>query len=333
MIRRHFKSGMCFDSSEPSDRRRTAGFSIPEVLAVVAVIVIILSILLPSLGQGREAAWRAHCASNQHQVHIAMKNANKMTTSYSRLPNPGGWVGFVWDQGAAEALVCPKGKAMKSEGLEEVYSVQVSGGLTTYSWLKDIKAGNLSGDGQLCRIYQGAYTGTFGESGKTWIEDVWGQKLKENEMGVGYDNDGGYVVQYGEHTTIHSLNAPGDAGIGSNHWVCKGIGGAGWKGEVIMQLTGGAYVDKVDPAVQIGSSHYGMNTRVSDQKHRPGQILLMDYERTIIRMGAVGSFADDFDKLFAKRHYLQANVLFVDGSVQLMSRGQLNANEPIWYAE
>lgn len=320
-------------SPRPLSRLAAGGFTIPEVLAVVAIIVILLSILTPTLGQGREAAWRAHCASNQHQVHIAMKNANRMLNQFSRLPNAGAWVSFVREQGAAEALVCPKGKHMGAEGLEEVYSVQVSGKLTTQAWLDDIKGGNLSGDGQLGRIYQGSYTGDFGESGKTWMEDVWGRNFNTDEMGVAYNNDGGYVVHYTERATIYSLNAPGDSGIGSNHWVCKGTGGVDWKGEIIMQLTGGAYVDKVDPPVQLGSSHYGMNTQVSDAKHRGGQVLLMDYERTIIRIGAKGSFADDFDKLFAPRHFDQANVLFVDGRVDLMPRGLLNATEPIWYPE
>lgn len=314
------------------------GFTVPELLAVVAIIVILLSILMPSLGQGREGAWRAQCASNQHQIHIALKNANQMVSGFKRIPGVGSWIGFVGQQKAQAALLCPKGKHMNAEigdGLEEVYSVQVSGGKTTYSWVRDIKAGKLATDPQLNRVWQGTYMGTFGESPKTWLETVWGKSFSNNEMGVGYDNDAGYVVQFGsQFTTIHSLDAPGDKGIGSNHWVAKGLGGTAWKSEIIMQLTGGAYVDKVDPPVQLGSSHYGMNNQVSDAKHRGSQILLMDYQRTIIRLGATkGSFADDFDKMFAPRHFDQANVLFVDGHVELMPRGKLNATEPIWYPE
>lgn len=308
------------------------------MLAVVAIITILLSILLPSLGQGREAAWRAQCASNQHQIHVALKNANQMVSGFKRLPGVGSWIGFVSQQKAQTALLCPKGKHMSNEtgdGLEEVYSVQVSGGTTTYSWVKDIMQGKLATDPQLNRVWKGTYMGTFGESPKTWLETAWGKPFTDSEMGVGYDNDGGYVVQFGsQFTTIFSLDAPGDAGIGSNHWVAKGIGGAGWKSEIIMQLTGGAYVNKVDPPVQLGTSHYGMNNQVSDAKHRSGQILLMDYQRTIIRLGATkGSFADDFDKMFSPRHFNQANVLFVDGHVELMPRGKLNATETIWYPE
>jgi prepilin-type N-terminal cleavage/methylation domain-containing protein len=50
------------------------GFTVPEMLAVVAIITIILSILLPSLGRARKIAFIAVCASNQHQIGVAQQN-------------------------------------------------------------------------------------------------------------------------------------------------------------------------------------------------------------------------------------------------------------------
>lgn len=58
------------------------GFTVPELLAVVAVIMIVMSILLPSLGRGRDVARKAICASNLHQQGVAMINYTINTQHY-----------------------------------------------------------------------------------------------------------------------------------------------------------------------------------------------------------------------------------------------------------
>jgi prepilin-type N-terminal cleavage/methylation domain-containing protein len=57
----------------PSEHRRRRAFTIPEMLAVVAIIVIIISILLPALGKARKSAYIAVCASNEHQIGMAQQ--------------------------------------------------------------------------------------------------------------------------------------------------------------------------------------------------------------------------------------------------------------------
>jgi len=247
--------------------------------------------------------------------------------------------------GMGEIMLCPKGVAFPDEfgwdednGLAEVYSVQVSGGRTTFSYVEDIKAGNLATDRQLCRIWQGAYTGDFGESGQGWLEAAWGKPFTNDELGVGYNDDGGFVVQFGAKgkATIHSLDAPGDAPtIGSDHWVCIGESGDQWRGEIVMQLTGRSYSNIVDPPVEVngGVAAYGMNSLIEPKKPRGDQVLLMDYRRTIVRMGPAGNFLDDFDEKFAPRHYNKANVMRVDGSIGLMTRGELRADRELWLPE
>jgi prepilin-type N-terminal cleavage/methylation domain-containing protein len=47
---------------------RKKGFTVPEVLAVVAIIVIILSILLPALWKMKVPAYQAMCANNNRQL-------------------------------------------------------------------------------------------------------------------------------------------------------------------------------------------------------------------------------------------------------------------------
>ena len=62
-----------FTMNRHSQMKASRGFTVPELLAVIAVILIVLSILLPNLGSARENARKAICASNLHQQGIAMR--------------------------------------------------------------------------------------------------------------------------------------------------------------------------------------------------------------------------------------------------------------------
>ena len=124
-----------------SAKRR--GFTLIELLAVIAIIGVLATLIVPVTGKIRENARQAKCASNVRQIGLALitaANQNK-DQAFPENNNSGAWA---WDvshstvkelvnQAGREVLYCPSSPMVAEYGQESLFMYPMGNPSATYA--------------------------------------------------------------------------------------------------------------------------------------------------------------------------------------------------------
>jgi len=120
------------------------GFSLVELLVVIATVALLLSILTPSLGKARSMAMRLKCTHNLKQINIAVNlylNGNEDAYPCAEDPLPAGywlWMGRGWrsflepylveniNSDNPSVLFCPQDRTEKDKFESTSYSYSMA---------------------------------------------------------------------------------------------------------------------------------------------------------------------------------------------------------------
>jgi len=345
--------------STPQGRRaRSAGFTLMELVVVVAIIALLVMIFAPSVIEAMIRSRAVICANNLHELTKALQ-INTGRETIQKLPYASEWYTFVIDRGAARMLRCPEDDAATDFGavgapppdeqyinLADVYIVQ---NCTLFTNIEDALALGMSGQDPQIIVNPPGIAGDHG-----WNPPDPGP----NQDLICIDDDAAIMVTYGDPITIESLQVPGDGKLcWSEHWIVVDDGSPNWFEEitaalrdvyntskpssatgdprVVMRLTGRRYDDIIEPEYVVGTlrGSYGMSTAVHGTAPGPGQLMLVEFNTAIVRV--TGDFTN-LDLSLQPRHKGKAYYATTDGGVDCKTVDDLElefdstANRGIW---
>jgi len=330
-----------------SEQIRPRGFTLLELLVVIAVIALLAMMLAPSFHGAQKLGRDLVCRNNLRELAGLLQ---KGSNGDGVLPSANSWFGYIVRHNAGQMLVCPEDdQEMDLEEHEDTADLYIVQNTNLFSNLQDvITLGRSLEDNQIL-VNPPGIAGDHG----------WNPPDPEgNQTLICIDDDAAIMVTHGDSTVIESIDPPGDGGLcGSEHWICIDDGSPNWRSgltatlqsvrntkksamqtadpRVLMRLTGRQYAGIIEPPYTVGTQRasYGMSTAVDSESPRPGQLMLVEYDSSVVRLR--GNFTD-LDESLRPRHYGRANYVSTDGNVSSMTPEELeqelngSANMGIW---
>jgi len=315
---------------------RCAGFTLIELLVVIAIIALLVALLAPSLSSVPAHGRDVICQKNLKEL-AGLLTMGEYDSGV--LPTANSWFSYITKRQAGELMVCPddnsdnEAESTKPNDMSDLYIVQ---NCNQFSNIQDVlDRGHSLEDRQIIVNPPGI----AGDHGWNPPDPEGGQTL------ICIDDDAAIMITGGDSTSIESIDPPGDgARCGSEHWVCVDDGSSNWRSEltavlqsvkntktsamqtddprVVMRLTGRQYANIIEEPYTVGTQRasYGMSTAVNSDSPRPGQLMLVEYHTSIVRLK--GNFTD-IDESLRPRHFGRANYVSTDGSVSSKTSEEL----------
>ena len=339
-------SGFAFGSRSGRDTVRR-GFTLTELLIVLAVIVLLAAILIPSMSAAREHARDTACKSNLYRLSQVLHAGSGLA-----VPSPYGWVGTALARGAGGILRCPKDTSEGSAGsgggvigggnIEQIApppSVRFDAceSDTLIRTFPEAQGFVLPVDVTVNITQPGAYGNSYGTAGVipagTMVDC---QFLFYDPVGGGPAQTSGSITMGGEILGIICLDGQLDAtdavlGLPGTTYA-TGQASRGFESGAefvtlesdrrtltIQQYSTTTAAEQVRILTVVGgggSSSYAMNAQVNYASPRMDQLMLLEYKKTVAKFGqALPADNDVFSDWIAPRHFGRLNAALVNGSV------------------
>jgi len=290
------------------------GSTLVELLVVIGVLAVLVSILVPSVGRSRALARAAVCRSNLHQLWTTLHAGSDLAW-----PEAMGWVGFAHDRVGKGVLRCPEDdREIGPGGSLDDYYIYHWHLLTHHIYAPITEA--IQPDAPL---------------GSGVFIQMRAERPAENVTEIYIEGGGAIRVTLGSPTVIEGIYTFGMGAYRpwgeSQHWVVER---AGESYEKRMHLLGTDNLEgPIEPErLEIGgaAASYGMNNQVPTVGGTGGQLLLLDYERTVADVDGQGASDDILSETLAPRHLGRCNALRVDGGCEPLRPWELEADAPLW---
>jgi len=192
---------------------------------VIAIIAVLIALLLPAVQAAREAARRAQCTNNMHQIGLAMHNyhqavegfpqgASQAAAGLNYAPGPAGPYA-VWGAWSAQAMVLPY---MEQAPIYNAINFSF-GGAYGYGAYANQSAWNTVVKSYLCPSDQNAGFGGRPPMGSGVITGWWGYSTSTPNDCYG-PNICSYRGCIGTTASLYGFTAPPDGGGGEGYAGC-----------------------------------------------------------------------------------------------------------------
>lgn len=339
---------------------RSRGFTLAELMVVIAIIIVLVSMLMPFLGGAHERAYQSLCQNNLHKIGQAMGTA--ASNAGGAIPTGDAWLLAARTYGSTDILRCPKG-SYRGTGSD----VRLTGQIEVID-PPDSIVFNSKEDNKIIWAFQeragyslpqsvtvdigspGRYNNNYGSSSKTipagTMVDCY--FLHFDPKGSQNTTTDGQIMEFTDEVrgiivTTGKLNDT-DTVLGVADTVYDtGRGARGFENnaeQVEWSLDGKKFIvhrfHSTFPGEEVriltkpgGEASYGINALVNNRDARKDQIWVVEYQRVKVNV----LLDKGWDAYSAPRHYDKSNALMVGGHVKLLTPEEYDGTTGDWFAE